>query len=72
LQAGYDVIVISSPNCASVIIHDGFCKSEHDFLMTFYKNLLSMMHGFRDNEVLLQAGYDVTVFSLGDASGEFS
>jgi len=31
------------------------------------------MHGFRENEVLLQAGYDVTVISTpGRASGEFS
>jgi len=31
------------------------------------------MHGFRDNEVLLQAGYDVIVIStLGGASGKFS
>jgi len=32
-----------------------------------------MMHGFRNNEVLLQAGYDVIViFPLGGASGDFS
>jgi len=31
------------------------------------------MHGFRDNDVLLQAGYDITViFPPGGASGEFS
>jgi len=30
------------------------------------------MHGFRDNEVLLQGGYDVIVISpLGGASGDF-
>jgi len=30
------------------------------------------MHGFRDNEVLLQAGYDVIViYPQGGASGEF-
>jgi len=26
--------------------------------MAFHSNFLSGMHGFRDNEVLLQAGYD--------------
>jgi len=32
-----------------------------------------VMHGFRDNEVLLQAGYDVMViYPLGGASGVFS
>jgi len=31
------------------------------------------MHGFRDNEVSLQAGYDFIVIStLGGASGKFS
>jgi len=31
-----------------------------------------VMHGFRDNEVLLQAGYDVIVISPpGGASGDF-
>jgi len=35
-------------------------------------NFLFVMHGFRDNEVLLQAKYDVIVISaLGGASGEF-
>jgi len=30
------------------------------------------MHGFRENEILLQAGYDVIMISpLGDASGDF-
>jgi len=36
-------------------------------------NFLSEMHGFRENEVLLQAEYDVIVISLlGGASGDFS
>jgi len=31
------------------------------------------MHGLRDNDVLLQAGYDVIViYPLGGASGNFS
>jgi len=34
--------------------------------------VLSVMHGFRDNEVLLQAGNDVIVISPpGAALGEF-
>jgi len=45
--------------------------SDHDFLIVFHSNLLSLIHGFRDNEVLLQAGYDVMVISpLGGASGD--
>jgi len=43
------------------ILHDGFWKSEHDFLMAFHSNFLSVMHGFRDNEVLLLTGYDFIV-----------
>jgi len=31
--------------------------------MEFLSNFLSGMHGYRDNEVLLQAGYDVIVIS---------
>jgi len=55
------------------IFHDGFWKSDHDLLIVFHINLLSGMYGFRDNEVLLQGGYDVIVISsLGGASGEFS
>jgi len=55
------------------ICHDGLCKSYHDFLIAFYSNLFSGMHGFRDNDVLLQAGYDVIVLSpLGVVSGNFS
>jgi len=56
-----------------VNFHDGFWKSDHDFLIAFRTNFLSRMHGFWDNEVSLQAGYDVIVIStLGGASGEFS
>jgi len=43
------------------ILHDGFWKSDHDFLIAFHSNFLCGMHGFRDNEVLLQAEYDVLV-----------
>jgi len=42
---------------------DGFWKSDHDFLMTFYSNFLVTMPGFRDNKVLFQTGYDVIVIS---------
>jgi len=57
----------------NAIFNDWFWKSDHDFLMAFYTNFLSRMHGFRDNEVSLQDGYDVIVIStLGSASGEFS
>jgi len=45
------------------IFLDGFWKSDYDFLIAFYSNLLSLMHGFRDNDAILQAGYDVIVIS---------
>jgi len=51
LQAGYDFIVISSPGVASRYFEDGFWKLNHDYLIAFYSNFLSVMHGFRDNEV---------------------
>jgi len=41
------------------IFHDVFWKTDHDFLIVIHSNFLSGMHGFRDNEVLLQARYDV-------------
>jgi len=41
----------------------GFWKSDHDFLIAFQSNFLCGMHGFPDNEVLLQAGHDVIVIS---------
>jgi len=40
------------------VFHDGFCKSNHDFLIAFHSKFLSGMHGLRDNEVLLPTGYD--------------
>jgi len=70
-QTGYDVIVISSPGGASGDFHDGFWTSEHDFLIVIHNNVLAAMLGFRDHEVLLQAGYDVIVTSSpGGASGD--
>jgi len=73
LPAGYDVIMISPPGGASGHFYDEFWMNDHDFLIVFHINFLSVMHGFRDNEVLLQAGYDVIVISpLGSASGDFS
>jgi len=48
-------------------------KSDHDFLIVFHGNFLSEIHGFRDNEVQLQAGYNVIVISPPEgASGNFS
>jgi len=56
-----------------MIIQDAFWNSEHDFLIAIESNFLCVIHGFRDNEVLLQARYDVIMMSsLGGASGEFS
>jgi len=70
LQARYDVIVISTLGALPANFLDGFWSSDHDFLMTFYEKIVSTMHGFRDNEVLLQAGYGVIVIStLEGASG---
>jgi len=55
------------------LFHDGFWKSDHDFLIVIHNNFLFAMNGFWDNEVLLQAGYDVIVISPpGDASNDFS
>jgi len=52
---------------------NGFWKIDHDLLIAFHCNFFSGMHGFRDNEVLLQTGYEVIVISpLGDVSGDFS
>jgi len=61
LQAGYDVTVILHQGVLYAIFRDGLWKSDDDFLIAFYSNFLSGMYGFRDNEVLLQAGYDVNV-----------
>jgi len=47
--------------------------SNQDFMKVLNGNFLSAMHGFRDNEVLLQAGYNVIVTSpRGGASRDFS
>jgi len=45
------------------IVRDGLWLSDHDFLIALHSNFLSGMHVFRDNEVLLQTGYDVIVIS---------
>jgi len=46
------------------IIHDGFWKNEHDFLLVIHCNFLFVMHGSRHDEVL-QAGYDdIVMFPL--------
>jgi len=44
-------------------VHDEFWRSDHNFLIASRSNFISGMHGFPDNEVLLQAGYDVIVIS---------
>jgi len=73
MQPAYDVIVISPLAGASDFFHDGLWKSERDFLIVFLDKFLSEMHGFRDDEVLLKAGYDVSVISpLVGVSGNFS
>jgi len=42
-------------------------------MIVIHSNFLYAMDGFRDNEVLLQAGYDVIIISLPmGASGDFS
>jgi len=52
-------------------LHDWFWKSDHDFLIAILSKFLSVMHAFRDNEVLLQAGYDV-ISLPGGASRYFT
>jgi len=55
------------------ILYDGFRKRDHDFLLAFHSNVLSGMHGFQDNEVLLPTLYEVIVISPpGSASDDFS
>jgi len=55
------------------LFHDGFWKSGLDFLIVIHSNFLSAVHGSRDNEVLLQAGYDIIVSpSPGGAARTFS
>jgi len=73
LQAGNEVIVIFPLGALQAIFHDGFWRRYYDFLIVFHGNFLYAMHGFQDNEVLLQAGYDVIVISpLGGASDNVS
>jgi len=72
LQGGYDVIVIFPLRSALRDFHDGFWKSDLDFLIAFHSKFVSGMHGFRDNDVLFQGGFDVIMISpLGSASGGF-
>jgi len=47
-----------------VIFHDGFWKSDRDFLIAFQSNFLFGMHGFRDSKVSLPTGNDVIRISL--------
>jgi len=72
LPTGYDFIISLPPGALHVHFHDEFWKSDDDFLIVFHSNFLSGKHGFRDNLVLLQAGYDVIVISQpGDAARNF-
>jgi len=75
LQAGYDVIVISSTGGASRYFIWSFLK-EGPWLpdrLVFRITFSSGMHGFRVNEVLSQAKYDIIVISpLVGVLGDFS
>jgi len=66
------VVNASPPQFALLAIsRDGFWNSEHDYLIVNQSNFSTGMHGFPDNEVYLQAGYDIIVISpLRGASGE--
>jgi len=72
LPTGYDVIVSPSLGALHAHFHDWLWKSDNEFLIALHSNFLSEMPGFRDNEVLLQAGYDVIVISPpGGAASNF-
>jgi len=58
LSNGYDVIVSPPPGRAAQTFYDRLSKSDHDFMIAFHSNFLSAIHGFQDNEVLLQSRYD--------------
>jgi len=74
LPTGYDVMVSPLPGGPSGdFFRTDSERASMNFLMVIYSNFLCAMHGFRDNEVLLQAGYDVMVISPpGGASCDFS
>jgi len=73
LPTGYDVMVSLPPGALHALFHDGFWKSDPDFLIAFYNNFLLFMHGFRDSEVLLPTSYDVIViYPLGGFSGDIT
>jgi len=53
-------------------LHKDFWKSAHDFQLMIHRNFVVTIHGFRENEVLLQARNDVLVISPpGGASRYF-
>jgi len=59
-------IVISPPGAFTWFSMTWFWKSDNEFMIVICSNFLAAMHGFRDNKVLLQTGYDVIVCpSLG-------
>jgi len=73
LPTGYDVIVSPPHGSAARTFSGRILKEYHDFLIAFRGKCLPGMHGFRDNGVLLQAGYDVIViYPLGVASRYFT
>jgi len=70
-RGSQDNEVLCKPDMTSLLfIRQG---SDHDFLIVLHSKFLSEMRDLRDNEVLLQAGYDVIVISsLGGTSSDFS
>jgi len=68
LLTGYDGMVIPPPRGALKRLFMTDSERANDFLIVFHSNFFSVMNGFRDNEVLFQAGYDVIVISpLGES-----
>jgi len=45
------------------IFHEGFWKTDQDFMIMIHSNFLAVMHDFQDNEVVLPTIYDVVVSS---------
>jgi len=61
LPPGHTSSSVLRQGALHALFHDGFWKSDHDFLIAFHNNLSAVMHGFKYNGVLLQIGYDVIV-----------
>jgi len=58
---------VGDEKATHALFHGGFWKNDHDFLIAFHSNLLSGVHGFRDNEVQLPTGYYVIVSTPPEA-----